>query len=69
MRPSRSHALTWDGVATTLEKVDDYTIKFTFPVEKPMGVFYLLDDETFVVSPEHILKPVHPQWSETGNGL
>jgi peptide/nickel transport system substrate-binding protein len=61
----RIDALTWDGVATTLEKVDDYTIKFTFPVEKPMGVFYLLDDETFIVMPEHQLKPLHPKWSET----
>ena len=61
----RIDALTWDGVATTLEKVDDYTIKFTFPVEKPMGVFYLLDDETFIVMPEHQLKPLHPKWSTT----
>jgi peptide/nickel transport system substrate-binding protein len=63
--PVKLDGFTWDGVAATLEKVDDFTIKFTFPVEKPMNVFYLLDDETFIVSPEHILKPLHPQWSET----
>ncbi len=63
--PRKLDAWSWDGVATTLEKVDDYTIKFTFPVEKPMGVFYNMSDETFIVSPAHILKSKHPQWSET----
>ncbi len=62
----RLDAFSWDGVATTLEKVDDYTIKFTFPVAFPYTVFYLLDDDgSFVVEPAHILKPLHPKWSET----
>jgi len=48
---------------TKLEKVDDFTIKFVFPVEKPLGIYYLLNDENFVVEPAHILKALHPKWS------
>jgi peptide/nickel transport system substrate-binding protein len=62
---TRIDALTWDGVATTLEKVDDYTIKFTFPVAFPYNVYYFLDDENFVIEPAHILKALHPKWSTT----
>jgi peptide/nickel transport system substrate-binding protein len=62
----RLDAFTWDDVATTLEKVDDFTIKFTFPVAFPYTVFYNLDDDgSFVVEPAHILKALHPKWSET----
>jgi peptide/nickel transport system substrate-binding protein len=63
--PRQLDAWSWDGVPTTLEKVDDYTIRFTFPVEKPMTVFYMMSDETFVVMPEHVLKSKHPTWSES----
>jgi peptide/nickel transport system substrate-binding protein len=61
----RIDALMWDGVATTLEKVDDFTVTFTFPVEKPLSVYYLLDEENFIIMPEHQLKALHPKWSET----
>ena len=33
-----------------------YTIKFTFPVAKPLDVFYLMDEENFHVMPAHQLK-------------
>ena len=29
-----------DGEDAKLEKIDDYTVKFTFGVPKPLGVFY-----------------------------
>jgi peptide/nickel transport system substrate-binding protein len=61
--PRKIDAFTWNGTAATLEKVDDYTIKFTFPVSKPLDVFYLLMDEVFDIEPAHILKPLHPKWS------
>ncbi len=54
---------TYDGKETKLEKVDDYTIKFTFPVVKPLDAYYLMDDESFIVEPAHILKSKHPLWS------
>lgn len=47
----------------TIEKVDDYTVKFTFGIPKPLGVYYDLSESGFVVSPAHILKPLHPKWS------
>ncbi len=38
-------AWTWpDGSVAKLEKVDDYTIKWTFPVEKPVEKFYQMDE-------------------------
>jgi peptide/nickel transport system substrate-binding protein len=56
-------AFTWDGEAATLEKVDDYTIRFTFPVERPLDIFYLISEDGFHVMPAHVLQPLHPQWS------
>lgn len=58
-------AFTWEGVATTLEKIDDYTIRFTFPVAFPYSVFYYLDEEQFIIQPAHYLKSLHPKWSAT----
>ncbi|MBE3142555.1 MAG: ABC transporter substrate-binding protein, partial [Planctomycetes bacterium] len=56
-------AWTWDNKPATLEKVDDYTIKFTFPVAKPYDAFYLLAEDSWHVMPAHQLKPLHPKWS------
>ena len=56
-------AWTWDGVEAKMETVDDYTIKFTFPVSKPMDVYYMMDDESFIVSPKHVLEEFHPAYS------
>jgi peptide/nickel transport system substrate-binding protein len=62
--PRKLDAWPKDGdKTTTVEKVDDFTVKFVFPVEKPMGVFYLMNDENFIVEPAHILKSQHPKWS------
>jgi peptide/nickel transport system substrate-binding protein len=61
--PRHQDAWTWDGKPATLEKLDDYTIKFTFPVSKPLDAFYLMNDENFHVMPAHQLKPLHPKWS------
>jgi len=55
---------TANGKSTTLEKVDDYTVKFTFPVAKPLYVYYLMNESNFDVEPAHQLKPLHPKWSE-----
>jgi peptide/nickel transport system substrate-binding protein len=56
-------AWTWNKQPAKLEKVDDYTIKFTFPVAKPLDAFYLLAEDNFHVMPAHQLKPLHPKWS------
>ena len=52
-----------DGQPTTLEKVDQYTIKFTFAAVKPVEKYYLMDEGDFNISPSHILKPLHPKYN------
>jgi peptide/nickel transport system substrate-binding protein len=61
--PLHIDAWIWNGEQATLEKVDDYTIMFTFPVEKPLDFFYLLAEDKFHVMPAHQLQPLHPKWS------
>ncbi|QQA45056.1 ABC transporter substrate-binding protein [Pelagovum pacificum] len=48
------------GQGTTLEKVDDYTVKFTFTTERPEQVLYSMAYGTFCPGPSHILAPEHP---------
>jgi peptide/nickel transport system substrate-binding protein len=62
--PRGRDAWSWNGEPATLEALDDYTIRFTFPVERPMDAFYLMNEENFHVMPAHQLRPLHPQWSE-----
>jgi peptide/nickel transport system substrate-binding protein len=47
----------------TIEKVDDYTVNFTFGIPKPLGVYYDLSEAGFVTMPAHVLKSLHPKWS------
>lgn len=61
--PKHQDAWSWDGKPATLEKVDDNTVKFTFPVSKPMDAFYMMNEGNFDMEPAHILKPLHPKWS------
>lgn len=61
--PRHLDAWTWNGQPASLEKVDDYTIRFTFPVEKPLDFWYLLGEDVFWVMPAHILQSQHPKWS------
>jgi peptide/nickel transport system substrate-binding protein len=61
--PSKIDAWTWNGAATTLEKIDDYTVKFTFPIPKPLGQYYYMCDDKFFIEPAHILQALHPKWS------
>jgi peptide/nickel transport system substrate-binding protein len=56
-------AWEFDGVMTQLEALDEYTIRFTFPVERPVQMFYLMDESDFSISPAHILKPLHPKYN------
>ncbi len=61
--PRSKDAWSWNGEYATLEKVDDFTVKFTFPVVTPYDAFYLMNEGNFDVEPAHILKPLHPKWS------
>ena len=48
------------GEGTTLERVDDFTVKFTFPVERPILNLYSMAYRNFCPGPSHILEPLHP---------
>jgi len=61
--PRHADAWSWNGQPATLDKVDDFTVKFTFPVVKPYDAFYLMNEGNFDIEPAHILKPLHPKWS------
>ncbi len=51
------------GVGTTLEKVDDYTVKWTFKEAFPKQYLYTMAYGGFCPLPEHLLKPQHPKYS------
>jgi peptide/nickel transport system substrate-binding protein len=57
-------AWTWDDQQASLEKIDDYTIQFNFPVSQPLDMWYLLAEDRFHVMPEHQLREFHPAYSE-----
>ena len=61
---SKGDGFNTDGKPTTLAKVDDFTIKFTFAAVKPVEKFYLMDEGDFNISPAHILKPLHPKYNK-----
>lgn len=52
------------GVGTTLEKVDDYTVRFTTETPFPDGLIFTLAYGTFCPGPSHIMKPLHPKYSD-----
>jgi len=62
--PARVTADTF-GKGTTLEKVDDYTVKFTFPDAFAVPNIYKMAYINFCPGPSHILKPFHPKYNET----
>jgi peptide/nickel transport system substrate-binding protein len=51
------------GVGTTLEKVDDYTVKWTFKEAFPKQYLYTMAYGGFCPLPAHVLKPMHPKYS------
>jgi peptide/nickel transport system substrate-binding protein len=52
------------GVGTTLEKVDDNTVKWTFKEAFPKQYLYTMAYGGFCPLPAHILKPQHPKYSK-----
>ena len=52
------------GANTTLEALDDYTIKWTFEEAHPTQYLYQMAYGTFCPGPSHILKPEHPEYSD-----
>jgi peptide/nickel transport system substrate-binding protein len=67
----RHHASrsTWqiNGEDVRLERIDDYTIRWTFPVPRPVQLLFKMDEGDFSVSPAHVLKPHHPRHNAKAN--
>ncbi|MCJ7550987.1 MAG: ABC transporter substrate-binding protein, partial [Anaerolineae bacterium] len=63
---SSTSRTTWqiDGEDVTLEKVDEYTVKFTFPQPFPGQMLFSMDEYDFAVWPKHIWEPLHPEYSD-----
>lgn len=57
-------AWTYGGEVTTLEKLDDYTIRFTFGEARPFSAFYRMDVSDFAVVPRHVFSRFHPAFNE-----
>ncbi|KKB12319.1 periplasmic alpha-galactoside-binding protein [Devosia geojensis] len=51
------------GVGTTLEAIDEYTVKWTFQEAFPTQYLYAMAYGTFCPGPSHILKPEHPKYN------
>jgi peptide/nickel transport system substrate-binding protein len=58
-----------DGKDITLEKVDDYTIKWTFPVPNPAYKMFDMNELTWSVAPAHVHKPFHPKYNSASDYL
>jgi len=56
---------TWqiDGQDINLEKIDDYTIRWTFPVERPTYFLYFMNENYLRFAPAHVHKPFHPKYN------
>ena len=52
------------GEETTLKKVDDYTVLWTFKEAFPKQYLYNMAYGTFCPGPAHVLKPKHPKYSK-----
>lgn len=56
-----------DGKDITLEKVDDATVKWTFPVANPAYKLFDMNELTWSVAPKHILAPFHPKYEPSSD--
>ncbi|WP_337267263.1 ABC transporter substrate-binding protein [Oryzifoliimicrobium ureilyticus] len=52
------------GAGTTLKKIDDYTVEWTFKEAFPRQYLFAMAYGTFCPGPSHILKPQHPKYSK-----
>ncbi len=60
--PARASAETF-GDGTTLEAIDDHTIRWTFQNAFPNQALFAMAFISFCPGPSHILKPEHPKYN------
>jgi peptide/nickel transport system substrate-binding protein len=56
-----------DGKPITLEKINDYQIKWTFPVAFPLYKLWDMCEQNTDIPPAHILKKFHPKYNKDSN--
>lgn len=61
----KGDAFSLDGQPSILEKVDDYTIQWTFATPFPKFLYYYMDEGDFNISPAHVLKDNHPRYNDS----
>lgn len=61
---SWTQASFWEieGQPIQLEAVDEYTLKWTFPVPYPLSMLFNMTNLIFSPGPAHVLKPFHPKY-------
>src|SRR6185312_1735820 len=64
VKPLNSSGPDSFGVGTTLKKVDDYTVLWTFKEAFPKQYLYTMAYGGFCPLPAHLLKPQHPKYSK-----
>lgn len=52
------------GEGTKLEKLDDFTIRWTFPEARPIANLYKMGFGGICPGPAHILRPLHPRHNQ-----
>ncbi len=57
-------AFKYGDTDAKLEKIDDFTVAFTFGIAKPLGVYFDLSEGGFIISPKHVLEEFHPTFSK-----
>ncbi|HWQ14508.1 MAG TPA: ABC transporter substrate-binding protein, partial [Roseiflexaceae bacterium] len=56
-----------DGKDITLEKVDDFTIRWTFPVPNPTYKLFDMRELDWSVAPKHVLQDFHPRYNPSSD--
>ena len=65
--PTKRSSWQIDGKDINMEKVDDFTVKMTFPVEKPTYKLFDMNENNWEVAPMHVLKPFHPKYNTSSD--
>jgi peptide/nickel transport system substrate-binding protein len=60
----RADAFQYGGQPAKLEKLDDYTIRWTFGASKPPQALFNMSENNFDIMPAHIMKPMHPKYNK-----
>jgi len=55
---------TFGGEGTTLKKIDDYTVQWTFKDANARQYLFAMAYPNFCPGPAHVLKPQHPRYSK-----